>query len=388
MGLLNKLFGRKPDNIQGSTAYQTLTAYSPQWTSGSGQLYENETIRSSIDALARHTSKLRCEVVGTDSPLYKFDAPNELQSWSQFLYRARTIYELENNVFIVPVYNDYGLVSGFYPVLPNQCELLEYNGDPWMRYRFKNGKTAAIELSKMAIISKHQYKDDVFGEKNSALNDTLQLINLNSQGIREGIKNGASYRFMARLTNFAKPADMKAERERFTRDNLSADQGGVLLLPNTWADIKQLTNQTYAINPEQIQSIQQNVYNYFGVNEDVLQNKAYGDAWVSFYEGAIEPFALQLGEGLTKMTFRPDDIADGAQIMFTANRLQYLSNKEKLDISSQMLDRGILNRDEIRDIWNLPPLPNGEGQKYYLRGEYKTNDNGPMTTTDEGSNVE
>ena len=57
--------------------------------------------------------------------------------------------------------------------------------------------------------------------------------------------------------------------------------------------------------------------------------------------------------------------------MATANRLQYMSNQEKLNVSSQLADRGILNRDEVREIWNLPPLPNGEGQEYIIRGEYK-----------------
>ena len=56
--------------------------------------------------------------------------------------------------------------------------------------------------------------------------------------------------------------------------------------------------------------------------------------------------------------------------MATANRLQYMSNQEKLNVSAQLADRGILNRDEVREIWNLPPLPDGEGQAYIIRGEY------------------
>ena len=56
--------------------------------------------------------------------------------------------------------------------------------------------------------------------------------------------------------------------------------------------------------------------------------------------------------------------------MASANRLQYMSNKEKLEVSAQLADRGILNRDEVREIWNLPPLPDGEGQQYIIRGEY------------------
>ena len=47
-----------------------------------------------------------------------------------------------------------------------------------------------------------------------------------------------------------------------------------------------------------------------------------------------------------------------------------VSTAEKLNVSSQMADRGIMNRDEIREIWNLPALPNGAGQAYTIRGEY------------------
>ena len=39
-----------------------------------------------------------------------------------------------------------------------------------------------------------------------------------------------------------------------------------------------------------------------------------------------------------------------------------------------------MNRDEIREIWNLPPLPDGAGQAYTIRGEYYLlNDDGSFT---------
>lgn len=116
--------------------------------------------------------------------------------------------------------------------------------------------------------------------------------------------------------------------------------------------------------------IQTNVYNYFGVNEDILQNKAFGDAWAAFYEGAVEQFAIQFSDVATKMLFTERERASGSLLMSTANRLQYMSNADKLNVSAQMADRGIMNRDEIREIWNLPPLPNGQGQAYTIRGEY------------------
>lgn len=129
-----------------------------------------------------------------------------------------------------------------------------------------------------------------------------------------------------------------------------------------------------------MESIRKNVFDYFGVNEEVLQNRAFGDAWSAFYEGAIEPFAVQFSDVLTRMLFTERERAAGALVMATANRLQYMSNTDKLSVSSQMADRGIMNRDEIREIWNLPPLPNGEGQAYTIRGEYYLLDPGGSVT--------
>ena len=124
------------------------------------------------------------------------------------------------------------------------------------------------------------------------------------------------------------------------------------------------------IDAQQMTAIKTNVFNYYGVNDDILQNKAYGDAWSAFYEGGIEPFAIQFSDVTTKMLFSEKERAEKSFIMATANRLQYMSNSEKLNVSAQMADRGIMNRDEIREIWNLPPIPNGMGQAYSIRGEY------------------
>ena len=137
-----------------------------------------------------------------------------------------------------------------------------------------------------------------------------------------------------------------------------------------YTDIKQLEAKPYVVAADEMERINTNVFNYFGTNEDVLQNRAYGDAWSAFYEGKIEPFSIQFSEVATKMLFTERERAGGTLLMATANRLQYMSNTEKLNVSAQMADRGIMNRDEIREIWNLPPLPNGQGQAYTIRGEY------------------
>lgn len=374
MGLFEKIFKRptakgKPDGF-----FETLTAYAPIFNSWGGALYESELVRSAINARATHISKLKIEVQGSAKPKLQTKlrtGPNEWQTWGQFLYRLSTILDVQNNAFIVPVEDVYNEASGIYAVLPSLCEIVEYSGEPWIRYQFSSGEYAAVELKRCGIMNKFQYSDDFFGESNLALTPTMELINIQNQGIREAVKSSATFRFMAKLNNFSNPTDLARERKRFTKENLQNDGGGVLLFPNTYSEIQQIKSSPFVVDSEQMNNIRKNVFDYFGVNEDVLQNKAYGDSWNAFYEGAIESFSIQFSDVVTKMLFTERERASGSFLMATANRLQYMSNSEKLNVSSQMADRGIMNRDEIREIWNLPPLPDGKGQAYTIRGEYQ-----------------
>lgn len=373
MGLIEKIF-RRPRDVSGGF-FKTMTAYSPVFTSWSGALYESELVRSAVDARARHISKLQVTVEGSAKPKLRTAlkaGPNSWQTWSQFLYRASTILDMQNNVFVVPVLDDYGQAVGMFPILPSRCELIEHTGELWIRYQFQNGQEAAMPYAECAHLTKHQYEDDFFGAKNTALTDTMKLMHLQTEGIREAVKNSNTYRFMAKATNFTKASDLKNERQRFTENNLRGDgDGGVLLFPNTYNDIRQIIGKPYVVDTEQVKLINTNVYNYFGVNEKILQNIATGDEWAAFYEGAVEPFAIQLSETISAMLFTENERARGSMLHASANRLQYMSNNDKLNVSAQMADRGLMMIDEIRAIWNLPPMPDGKGQVFIIRGEYK-----------------
>ena len=141
------------------------------------------------------------------------------------------------------------------------------------------------------------------------------------------------------------------------------------------------------VDAEQMAVIKSNVFEYFGVNEDILQNKFDSETWAAFYEGCVEPYAVQFSEVMTRMLFTFREQTEGNLVMATSNRLQYMSNADKLAVSAQMADRGLLTRNEIREIWNLPPLPEPYGSQLPIRGEYynvnEENDNDPKNDTSE-----
>lgn len=373
MGLFSFLFGNRPKPVGKFDTFKMLNGYTPKFTSHSGGVYESELIRSAINARATHISKLKVETMGAARPALQNKlkhGPNEFQTWSQFLYRLSTILDIHNTALITPVYDQYGEPSGIYAPLPNKCEVVQFGGVPYLRYEFSQGERASIELNYCGIMTKYQYKDDFFGESNRALLPTLDLIHIQNEGIQEGVKSAATYRFMAQLSNFSKAEDLAKERKRFTAENLSRDSegGGLLLFPNTYTNIKQVDVKPWVVDAEQMRIIKENVYQYFGVNDDILTNKAYGDAWAAFYEGAIEPFAIQFSEVMTRMLFTLREQSNGNLVMATANRLQYMSNNDKLNVSAQLLDRGIISINDAREIWNLPPVDGGDVR--VIRGEY------------------
>lgn len=376
MGLFDKLFGKskqpRPQQVDGK--FKLLTAYEPVYTSWSGSLYESELVRSAIDARARHISKLKVETKGAAKPKLQArlkHAPNSFQTWSQFLYRLSTILDMQNTAYLVPVFGEYGEIIGIYPVIPAKCEVISVDGEPWIRYSFNDGKSAAIELGLVGIMTKFQYKSDFFGESNRALLDTMSLIKLQRDGIKDATKNSNTYKFWAQVSNFTKTEDLAKERKRFTAENLNADADaeGLLLFPNTYNNITRMESNSYVVDDAQMKLIQTNVFNYFGVNEKILQNIASGDEWAAFYEGCVEVFAIQFSEVLTWMLFSEREMSQGSFVMATANRLQYMSNADKLNVAAQLTDRGVLSINEAREIFNLAPVEGGDVRT--IRGEYK-----------------
>ena len=394
MGMLEKIFGRKeqPAALRNAQIFRMLEGYTPVWTTWQGSIYESELIRAALDAWGRHAGKLKPNLKGSAEKEMQNRLkvkPNIFQEWSQFLYQTAAVLGVRNNVFIVKTRDDAGTPTGIINIVPDSWELVEYAGEPWIRFILSNNKRRAERLAETGIMTRFQYKKELFGESNEALKPVLDLITMQRQGITEGIKNGNSYRFWAKSDNWATDEDLGEEMQRFNKFTFGNKKtaGGVLIFPNTYDDIHEMNAAGYTIDKEQQEIIKQNVYDYFGVNGDILQNKAFGDTWLAFYEGFVEWFAIQLGEVVSGMLFTIRERASYSnQVFFSSNRLQYMSNSDKLNAVTQLADRGMATRNELREILNMDPLPEPYGSQIPARGEYYDVTNPPAKKTGDKEN--
>ena len=356
--------------------FQLMNGYVPRFTTFEGGIYEMELTRAAIHSFATHVSKLHPEIKGNGNEnierVLQFK-PNPLMDTKKYLYRLATVYAADNTAFIAPLLDKNLNIIGFYPLDTSKVQITSANGQKYLVYDFGNSNRGAIELEKAGIMNQFQYHDELMGETNKCLKPTMDLIHTNNQGIIEGVKSSASIRFMGKLAQVLKPADMEAERDRFVKMNLStSNSNGVLLFDQKYEDVQQINSEPFVVDAEQIQQIKDNVFDYFGTNENILHNKFTSDEWNAYYEGKIEPFAIEASLVHTNMLFDELSIAQGNEVIFSANRLQYMSNKEQLEMITALFDRGFLSQNEGREILNMAPVEDGD--KYYIRKEYCTKD--------------
>ena len=370
--------------------FKLINGYSPMFSTYDGGLFEMALTRTCIDKIATQCSKLH-PVINANKNYRKINAilqnkPNKIMTTQQFLYRLVTILLVENNAFIIPIYdNNLNMnVVGFYPARTNGSKIVNVDGIDYLVYKIQE-ETYAIEYERVGHLRRYHYKKEYLGETNNALNSTMDLINTQEQGIKEGIKSGATIRFIAKLLNVLKPEDQEKEMRRLKENNLSIqNNGGFLVYDNKFSEIKQVDSKPFIVDKEQMDLIKSNVFDYFHLSEAIVQNTATEDQWNLFYEDVIEPISLQISQVLTNMIIKESDIERGLYVVLEANKLQFISNNTKLNVSQQLFDRGILSTNQVMDIWNLPRVPDEE-DKRYIRKEYTEVNNLDKEVTEDGN---
>lgn len=367
--ILDKILGK---GDRAAVAAVETVGTRPYTTGWNGSMYQQVLVRSVIERFAIACSKLKPEVKGSARPRVRRaveTSPNQFQTWPHFLYRCATIYMNNTTICIVPVYKPGTQVQvGFYPVALAHAEVVEHAGEYWLRWVTPDGDVRAVELKCVAIVNRFQYISDWFGDGNILAN-TLSMLKAQEDAQKQSINDTAQLRFIGQLQGQVREEDMEKKRDRFFEQNLSGENGTPLMLyDNTWASIEQLKAQNWTIPAEEMERIENNVFDYFGINRRILQNNYDENAWDAFYEGCIEPFALALGEAMTQATFTMRE-RPANRIMFSSNRLEYAAASSKRNINKDMCDRGIMTLNEAREILQLPPIDDGD--VFVLRGEYK-----------------
>lgn len=368
----DKLFSSYEKPIKNETSFQFTGGFAPSFSSFGKDPYASDVVRSAIHAIASNAAKLKpkhirrvngdiTHVNGKIERLLTIK-PNQFMSAFDMIYKAITQLYLQNNSFIFVNTDDFGDVEGFYPVDFTSIEMLEANGELYVRFQFPNGKKLTAHYNQFIHLRRFFSKSDMFGESNNeALLPTLELIHTTDEGIANAVKSSAFLRGLIKYTAMLKDEDLKKNRDKFVADYMDVTNNGGIAALDSKAEYQELKNDPKMVDSKQMELIKQKVYEYFNINKSIITSDYTEDQWNAFYESVLEPLAIQFSQEFTAKLFTDREQGHGNEIIFEANRLQYASNTTKISMVRDLMPLGILSKNEAREIFNLSAIDDGEG---------------------------
>ena len=370
--LFGMIFGKKQTEVT-RTQLQMLSGYNPQFTTLNENTYESKAARQCIDRIATHCAKLIPKhIQDTVSNNIKGEInfllqnqPNPIMTKFDFIYRTISMLYTDSNAFIYIAKDKTGFITGFYPVIALSYDLLQdASNNIYLQFRFINGQTYTIPYLELIHLRLFYNKNDIFGTNNKVLKTDLETAHTASEGIKNAIKTANNLKGILKYTNsMLKEKDIKENKENFVRDFINlGDESGIAAL-DAKAEFQEVNMKPITLDKEQLEQVNYNIFDYFGISEKIVRNNFNAVEWNAFFEGVIEPRAIQLSDAFTNKVFSYKARRDGHKIVFTTNRLQYASLDSKINLIKVAGAYGLLTKDDGREILDMTPLGGEEGAK-------------------------
>lgn len=367
--LFEFVFGSKDKtNEQYLSKFKLLNGDSLIWTSYKNNPYDVKVARQCIDRIAtngakmipKHIQKINGNTltVNGDINFLLQHKPNPIMTKFDFLYKVLSNLYSYNNSFIYKARDREGMITGFYPIIAREDDLLQDKvGNIYLRFKFINGKTYTLPYTDLIHLRLFYNENDIFGSDNKALRTDLETAITSSEGIKNAVQMSSKIKGLLQFTNaMLKPKDIKESKDRFVEDFLSLENKSGIVALDGKAEFKEINIKPITLDKDQLERVNYNIFDYFGVSEKIINNSFTADEWNAFYEGVIEPRAIQLSDAFTNNVFSEQAIKDGNEIIFSVNRIQYANIDQKVKLLNTILPYGLLTKDLALEILDLPKL--------------------------------
>lgn len=367
----SNIFGNDKSTTAPETATEVkiLDDRKAVFTPYKGDFQNDPDVLKCVDAIARNGAKMhprhirnfKGQMENLKDNLYTLLAkrPNEVQNAYQFYYQVISNLELYNDSFIY-VQRDADLnVTGLYPLNFSEGKYYEYKGQLWLKFKFGRNKERFVAYDSCIHLTRFVGEDGLFGGSPKPIIKTLSIKHVLDEGIVNAIKTTQSIKGVIKSTKaMLKPEDVKKMRDQFVADFVKGgDKSGIGGLDAT-TEFTPVKIEPTTASDSQVKSIDDKLLSYFGISDEIIQSKYSEDQWNAFYESVLEPIGLQMSLEFSNKLFTTTQKYFGHEILFESNRLQYASNKTKIELLRYA--NNIMTVNELREVFNLAPREDGD----------------------------
>lgn len=400
-GLFESIFGKRPTSGSNLPAFQLLSSYDSSFTPFNGRAWDIATVRAAVDAWARNAAKIqprhirraggRRETVSDSLERILQVRPNPYMTAYAFYYRVAAQFIVYNNAFILPVF-DGGRLTALYPINASRVDLVEDMGGMYARLTFATGNVYTVPYEHLVHLRRHYLDNDIFGDDNRPLLPTLETADAFNQSMSKLARLVSVIRGILEAPTVTKQEDLAARRDAFVRDNFSMEANGSgVIITDSKHKYTPIQQKETPIPTGQLEFVRREIYDYFGVNEEIVQNKADAEKMDAFYRGELAPFYMQLAQGLTDAIFTEREQSFGNEVLCEMDRIQFETLDKRVEAAQFLTNIGALELDQVLEVFGFPPIGGDEGKRRVqtlnmvnaaIADKYQLESNGTKTEAD------
>ena len=369
--LLSTIFGdtKQPINLENA---QLINSFNSLITNYNSEIYNDLTVRSCVDTIARHVSKLKPVHIIKDEDGRHLQSttinsllnsrPNIYMSTADFLYKVTSQLLYYGNAFIFLQKDTQNNIIGFYPIDFATCELKEVNNALYLKFNFYTGKTIAVPYTDIIHIRRNFSSHDFLGQDAyQPLQETLSNLFKARRSISNKVENSGKISGVLKIKGNVGQENWITQAKTFAKNfmSFSNDTGGIAAVDSS-TDFVPITNKVESAEDTQLKYLQKEVYSYFGLTEAIVSGNYTETEWQAFYESIIESIKIQLSQEFTAKVFTDQERKYGNLIDFNSNRLTYASTANKVSMVKELGALGLLTTNEARELFDLPPVEDGD----------------------------
>lgn len=376
MGLFQKIFGTRPVKAPESyTDYRLLNSYTSSFSAFSGDAWSDDKVRAAVDSFARRAAVVQPRHIRRDdgaeisisdklNRLLQFE-PNPYSTAYKFYYRLAANYKINNGAFVYPDWDPVtGDLRALYNINAGDVQLKEYAGEMFVQFTFTNGNKYTYPYKDLVYVGRHFLDNDVFGSSNRPLLPVLETANTFNQSMSAFARLVAVIRGILKVQGGVKNEDLTKRRDEFVRDNLRLENNGAgIVVTDNKYDYTPISDKTTPIPDKQLEYIKNSIFDYFGTNDAIVQNKETPEQASAFYEGELKPFFMQLSQALTNCLFTTKERGYGNEIVADINTLSFAKIGDKMQAVKYLSDIGALTLDQALTTLGFPPIGGEEGRR-------------------------
>lgn len=351
----------KPLKKVNLSKWSELGQYNAIFTVFGNDIYNSFLVRACVRPLADLSAKAEAKCNDENLQRMLNDRPNIYMNGKDFLVKIRTRLEILNVAFIYIERDSRAKVIGLYPVPYSYFEALEYKNGLFIKFYFNSeNDSLTLPWDDLAVLRKDYLKSDISGDDNQCIVEMLDLISTANQGLSNSIKSTANLRGILKSTkSMLAPEAIKEQKDLFVKDYLGLENSGGIASLDSTQEFTPINMNPSTASYEQMKEIRENIYRYFGINDDIIMGNIKTEQFENFYILRIEPFLVALSRELTSKVYGKKADEDH-RIIYQSDQFAFVTLDKKIQLFSTVVLYGGMTIDEWRALFNLGHIEGGD----------------------------